>query len=576
MKLKEPVFGIIIDPYKGSKGENTFNWDGVSFKRDNPINNFRYRQVISWADEICDELYSQIGDSYEVEISAEQFETRMLKQLFSQDENCSAIKAIPFENSVSPAERFERLSEILVNNGEESRKDEYALTVCSNIPINTVKYKDFWTTSFEPDDADIVVFSDPINESSILKLKSNTIAFIIDDKESIECIKGNRYAWHIQADKLESVLEEAIESLAVVPCIRIMIARIREICSSLPEEVRWLFYKYSETQIRVEVADVPNLLVGGKPYQPKYKFLGDKKLEESIQLFSSNNNVVVIEGNTLKAVGEGKSEITFSRNGAAIKKQQVKTYLDRSVKSIELIPEQFEMGTGFSQKVEVIADGDNRHTLKLFVSDPAIATIDQGGLLTAHKAGTIEIIGRTDNGVEGSVRVKILPVIESIKISPDRISVYSDESLPILTLKISPENCYDRDNYYLESNNSSVVRVNEDGNLQIGHPGKCIVSCKSKTDNHCFDTCQIEIKSITGGARDNNPWMGAAYLCAILTFVLTTVLPSMNLFLSLAAGVGTMVLGGISTVKHSKQWFWSIIPILISIALMYFKCLPLL
>lgn len=127
-------------------------------------------------------------------------------------------------------------------------------------------------------------------------------------------------------------------------------------------------------------------------------------------------------------------------------------------------------------------------------SDYPTINVFQDGRILAQKEGTSVITVRTSNGKTASCTVTATKpniAVTSIKVTPSLYTINVGDKYK-LTATISPSNATDKSIIW-SSNNTSVVCVDNNGNITGISPGSAIVT--AKTSNGKTATCSITCKA---------------------------------------------------------------------------------
>ena len=196
--------------------------------------------------------------------------------------------------------------------------------------------------------------------------------------------------------------------------------------------------------------------------------------------FSSEAELVatVDENGIVTAVGVGETTITVFANETAKKDIFVKVYpkvekLEFSVESIELPVSQF------ATLEYTISPADARGEKKFSSSDETIATVDENGVVTAKKAGNVDIIltiGEVSAKITINVKSADIPV-EKITLSETEITVIKGSKYE-LSWTLSPKYPTNT-NLTFESSNKKVATVDKNGVITGVAKGTATITAKA-------------------------------------------------------------------------------------------------
>lgn len=124
-------------------------------------------------------------------------------------------------------------------------------------------------------------------------------------------------------------------------------------------------------------------------------------------------------------------------------------------------------------------------------SNTAVATVQQDGTVLGVSDGTSEIVATADNGVTGKVTVTVSAIkVTGVTISPKTITM-TDTGSGRVEATVVPQNATNRKVTYVSSD-TSVVTVDEIGNLSAKKAGNAIITVKTE-DGGFTDKCEVEV-----------------------------------------------------------------------------------
>ena len=126
-------------------------------------------------------------------------------------------------------------------------------------------------------------------------------------------------------------------------------------------------------------------------------------------------------------------------------------------------------------------------------SDNSVATVDSTGKVTAKGNGTATITASTTDGsnLSASCQVTVITLVESISLDRSQIIMYKDDCYA-LTATILPETASNK-NVSWTSSNSSIVSVDNDGNINAKATGIATVKATTTDGTNLSASCQVQV-----------------------------------------------------------------------------------
>ena len=209
----------------------------------------------------------------------------------------------------------------------------------------------------------------------------------------------------------------------------------------------------------------------------------DLKIDMSkVKWTSTNQNVVTVNSNgKVKGIGTGSATVTMSyNNGEFIGKTRIKVEPYVPVTGIRVIPDRTEVDDGLTGKVEVEILPENASIKKVEwkVSSDKILYIDQSARYLAKSPGTVTITAISrDNGLSDSCALKVKEVLATGMVMQGKAEVGVGETISI-AWRMEPSNATNKKGSWTSSN-TSIVRVNDKGEITGIKTGKATITRKS-------------------------------------------------------------------------------------------------
>ncbi len=164
--------------------------------------------------------------------------------------------------------------------------------------------------------------------------------------------------------------------------------------------------------------------------------------------------------------------------------------------AISLAPGVFEIGVGDEKRLAYSVDGtQNAMGVEWTSSDPGIATVGPGGLVTAISEGACVLHGASYGGHEAEVAVRVLPAPSVLIVSPPSVKLGRGEVYAIAPV-ISAGS---RTSYTYRSSNASVAQVDENGLVHAKKSGAATITVRAH--NGAKDTLSVTVAKAPTSVR---------------------------------------------------------------------------
>jgi len=192
--------------------------------------------------------------------------------------------------------------------------------------------------------------------------------------------------------------------------------------------------------------------------------------DKSITWFSGNPSVATVDANgKVTALGIGTAVITATTNDGGYKATCTVTVSNNivNVTGVTMIPTSRTMYAGDSYHLDAIVSPDNAtdKSVTWTSSNPAIATVDENGIVLALKAGTTTITATTnDGGFKANCIITVtgeVVNVTGITLSPTTKTMYAGES-SMLMPTITPDNATNKSVTWTSSD-PTIASVDENG-----------------------------------------------------------------------------------------------------------------
>lgn len=220
--------------------------------------------------------------------------------------------------------------------------------------------------------------------------------------------------------------------------------------------------------------------------------------DKSVTFVSSDPTVATVDENgVVTALVGGTCEIIVTTNESQLKATctiKVREY----VETIEIgeSPEFLNVGNSVTLSVTVGKETATNKNVYWTSSNPSIASVDQKGKVTGHVPGTVVITATAADGggVSDSVVIRVINPVTSIKLDKSKVIIYVGDTINIKAT-INPANATIKDLLWT-SDDESVARVYQDGDVVGVSEGRTVVYAKSKDGNDVVASCTVIVRKI--------------------------------------------------------------------------------
>ena len=204
--------------------------------------------------------------------------------------------------------------------------------------------------------------------------------------------------------------------------------------------------------------------------------------------FASDDETVVQTGRdgSIRAVGLGEAIVTATAfNGCTA---GCKVTVKAAPTQLNVNPGSIVACTADEIQLTASFGGSGEYANPIFESlDPAIATVDAGGIVRFAAVGETVIRVSTFNGLTVDVPVKVCETPSSVSFDPEAAVILNGDSAQ-LNIVFDKGAGY----YTLESSNPEILSVSADSVVQANSPGKAIITLNMPALK-LSETCQVTV-----------------------------------------------------------------------------------
>ena len=192
----------------------------------------------------------------------------------------------------------------------------------------------------------------------------------------------------------------------------------------------------------------------------------DDAMDKNVQWSSENPAVATVDQNgKVTAVGEGKTKITASAGGFSASCTVICVIIPVSSIVLNKTSLSLEKGSSETLKATVSPRDATDKTVKWSSDNPAVATVDQNGTVTAVDSGNATVTASA-GGLSATCEVTVTIPVTSVTLDPTDLNLMLGETAQ-LTASVLPEDATDKHVHWYSSN-PEVVSVDEGSITAVG------------------------------------------------------------------------------------------------------------
>ena len=211
--------------------------------------------------------------------------------------------------------------------------------------------------------------------------------------------------------------------------------------------------------------------------------------------FDAADNVYAASASTevFKAFATPKAVNSFATKAPKAQALKVlETVVDVTAVSVEPATSEMWVGDQLTLKATITPDNASDKTVEWSSSDETIALVSQEGVVTALKAGTVEITASASEGeftAKATLTIKNVDVTE-VSLNKAAITLYAGEN-ELLVATIAPQNATNKTVIWTTSDENVAV-VSEEGRVSAKAPGTATITATTE-DQGKTATCEVTV-----------------------------------------------------------------------------------
>lgn len=248
------------------------------------------------------------------------------------------------------------------------------------------------------------------------------------------------------------------------------------------------------------VKKVPTQMAVGKSTELSWQIVPERATDQTVEVKSSEESILKIEtdetGKTyMKAVGPGTASVTVTANGGENISVSAKIRVVKSVTDINIVgvKERLALSRTLQLSAAYMPDDATVKECTWHTTNPNIAVISEGGLLTPVNTGTVGVYATAIDGYGAKSSVSLITIIdvpdaervilsdadEQHDISSGNILLMPGQVLR-LRASVFPEDAEQEVAWACNSQPVNCVRVENKGDVYSFSPGTAVVSATTE------------------------------------------------------------------------------------------------
>ncbi len=252
--------------------------------------------------------------------------------------------------------------------------------------------------------------------------------------------------------------------------------------------------KYNDMNV-AELDETEKEMLTGETAQLTYHsapYVGNDENLNIVSWESSDPEIATVDENgnvTAKSEGVVQIKLISSSGSFSAYESYCLVFVKQSADSVELNKTAVNVGVGQKYTLKAtILPSDVSQTVTWSTSNKKLATVDENGVVTAKKTGTVTITATTENGKTATCKVNVKKAPESITLDKETLTLNVNSSYTFKkTLSANSAT-----SYKWTSSDPDVVRVYSTGKIVAQKSGTSVITVT--THNGMTASCTVTVK----------------------------------------------------------------------------------
>lgn len=218
---------------------------------------------------------------------------------------------------------------------------------------------------------------------------------------------------------------------------------------------------------------------------------------KKVNFTTTDAGIARISGANLKAVQSGECDLIIASDQNPEVTEIFRVLVIKPVKKIQISAGDKKVPAGATLQLSAVCTPEDASITKVTWSskNEEIATVDEDGLVTGVKKGTVSIIATAADGSKtaGSVSITVTQPVEGITLAEDDVTVNTGKSVQ-LKATILPKDATDKTLTWTSSDEEIATVRN--GQVTGKKAGSCTVTCTSNSDPEVSATATVTVHQL--------------------------------------------------------------------------------